>query len=160
MKFYEINQQLEALLDQVDPETGEALFDPDALAELLIARDEKLEGIALWIKNLRSDAAAIKTEKQTLEKRQKALENQADRLAEYLQFCLNGEKFKTARVAISYRHSKSVQIDDTALWENPSPEYIRQKAPEANKDAISAALKEGAEIPGCKLVESVSMQIK
>lgn len=42
MKLYEIN---EAILNCIDPETGEA--DPEKLDELLMMREEKLEGLAL-----------------------------------------------------------------------------------------------------------------
>ena len=41
MKIWEINQALEALLEQVDPETGELTCDMDALEALTIERDEK-----------------------------------------------------------------------------------------------------------------------
>ena len=75
MTLYEINEALMRALE-IDPETGE-LLNPDAVEELSIARDEKIENIALWIKNLESDASEIKAEIKSLTDRAKAKENRA-----------------------------------------------------------------------------------
>ena len=69
MKLYEINAALEAL---VDPETGE-LMDYDAFEALQMARDDKIEGMALWYKDMVAEAKAIKEEADTLTARRKAL---------------------------------------------------------------------------------------
>lgn len=63
--LYEINQEI---LNCVDMETGE-IIDMDKLGELQLAFDVKVENIALWIKNLLSDAEAIKAEKLKLAER-------------------------------------------------------------------------------------------
>lgn len=57
--LYEIDEEI---LNCVDQETGE-IIDPEKLAQLQMDFDKKVEGIALWIKNLLSDAEAIKAEK-------------------------------------------------------------------------------------------------
>lgn len=57
--LYEIDS---AVMACVDEETGEIL-DEERLDTLLMERNRKLEGVALWIKNLESDAAAIKAER-------------------------------------------------------------------------------------------------
>ena len=160
MKLYEIDRQLETLLSAVDEETGELLCTPEVLDQLLMTRTEKLEGIALWVKNLRAEAAMIRTEETTLHDRRAALENKAERVADFLQDYLSGETVRTARVVVSYRRSSSVQIDDAIFWQNASAAFIRQKPPEADRTAIKTAIKEGGTIPGAALVENVSMIIK
>ena len=65
--LYEIES---AIMDCVDAETGE-IIDEVQLTALLMERSAKLEGVALWIKNLDSDVAAIRAEREALEKRQK-----------------------------------------------------------------------------------------
>ena len=55
MKLYEIN---EAILNCVDPETGEA--DVEKLDELIMMRDEKLENLALWVKDLKAELENLK----------------------------------------------------------------------------------------------------
>ena len=77
MTLYEIDQNI---MDCWDPETGEIL-DEQRLDSLLMDRNDKIEGIALYIKNLRSDAAAIKAEKDALGQRQKSAENKAESLS-------------------------------------------------------------------------------
>jgi len=55
------------IYDKTNPETGEiidasVIEDLKALDELQIERDKKIENISLYIKNLESDAEAIKGE--------------------------------------------------------------------------------------------------
>lgn len=151
--LYEINDEI---LNCVDEETGE-IIDPEKLSRLQMESDDKVEGIALWIKNLLSEAAAIKTEKDKLGERQKACENKAKNLKEYLSVFLAGQKFKTPRVAITYRKSESVNVSD--IREIPE-EYLKYKDPEPDKIAIKAALKSGKAINGAELVENQNIQIK
>ena len=80
MNLYEIDQQL---LDLVDPTTGEVL-DLEAFEELQMAREKKLDGMALWIKDLRAYADAIDGEMKGLKARKDAATRKADRLSEYL----------------------------------------------------------------------------
>lgn len=158
--LYDINADLEILLSQVDEETGELLIDPEALDALTMERAEKLEGMALTVKNWTAEADAIRAEEKALAERRQRLEKKRDSLTRYLQQVLAGEKFETPRVIVSWRKSKSVEIDEAAFWENPAEAYIRYKEPEVNKQAVTAALKNGEIIPGALLVEKASMTIK
>lgn len=162
MTLYEINAELEALIaESIDPETGELTIDPEKLDELNIQRDEKIEGIALYIKDLKAEAAAIKAEMDNLKARHDAAKNKAERLTEYLKINLNGEKFSTAKVAISYRNSTSVDINpDVFFARSVNAKYFRLRDPEADKKAISDALKAGASIEGAVLVTKNSINIK
>lgn len=159
--LYEINADLEALLNNVDEETGELIIDDDALDALLMERTEKLEGVGLSVKNLDAEITAIKTEEKNLAERRKALEKKRDGRKEYLFRNLNGEKFETARLAISFRKSKAAEVtDETLFWATADPQYIRQFKPEINKDAIRKALIAGEEVPGAELVENTTISIK
>jgi len=57
--LFEINKAIQDTWNAcIDPETGEINEDLYAkMEELQIERDEKIEGIACWAKNLVSDAA-------------------------------------------------------------------------------------------------------
>lgn len=162
MTLYEIDKAIqEALEGAVDPESGE-IIDEELLAaydQLRMDRDQKVENIGLYIKNLEADAAAIKAEAKNLTARAKAAENKAEHLRNYLQFCLDGQKFQSPRLSVSFRHAKKVEVDPDMLDAIPE-QYLRFKDPEPDKKAIGDALKAGEEIPGCGLVESVSMIIK
>ena len=152
MKLYEIN---EAILNCVDPETGEA--DVEKLDELMLMREEKLEGLALWVKDLKAEAEAIKAEEKVLAERRQAKERKAESIKAYLEKVLAGQKFETSRAVCSFRKSQKVEI--TNLDKIPD-DYLRYSAPTADKTAIKAAIKDGLVIEGVELVDSISMTIK
>lgn len=161
--LYEINAALEALLSDVDEETGEVGFSAEQLDALVMEREEKIENLALAIKNMAAEAAAIKAEEDSLKKRRKALENKTERIRDYLQDCLAGDKFKTPRVAVSYRKSTTTEItDEAAFWEFASehPQYYKTYDPEPDKKAIMETLKTGESVPGAELVDHMNMQIR
>ena len=162
MTLYEINRELDELIaNSIDPETGEFLLDTEKLDELNMERDDKIEQTGLYIKNLKAEASAIKAEMDNLKARYEAAKNKAERLTNYLKDNLNGEKFQTARVAISYRTSSSVEINpDVFFARAANGKFFRVKDPEADKTAIKEALKGGAVIEGATLVTNTSMTIK
>lgn len=161
MNIYEIDQAITSL---VDLETGEIL-DYEAFAELSMQREEKIEGMALWHKNLLAEAAAIRWEELNLAARRKACEAKAERLKTYLSELLGGDKFKTAKVACSFRTSKAVEIEDEAefiraMEESQHYEFLKFSAPTINKTEITKAIKAGQTVPGALLVEKNNLSIK
>ena len=156
MNLYEINQEI---LECIDQETGE-IIDTERLESLTIAFDEKVENIGLYIKNLNAEAKAIKEEKDSLAARQKTAESKANSLKNYLSNVLQGQRFNSPKLAISYRRSESVEINDL---DNIPTEYIKPrilKESDISKTDIKADLKDGAIIPGAILVEKNNIQIK
>lgn len=163
MKLYEIDRELEAAIEAAfDPETGEILDDAafERMNELEMAREAKLEGVALWIKGLIAEAEAINNEKNNLAKREKVLKNKAERLKQWLSYVLNGEKLKTPRVAISWRSSETVEFDDTVDPEKLPPRFIKPQPAEINKTAVKAALMRGEDVPGFWLEKHQNIQIR
>ena len=147
MTLYQIDQQIiKAIEFGYDPETGEIL-DDSALQELQMERDEKIENILLYVKDLRAEQAAIKSEEDALEARRKAAERKEKSITKYVQASLAGEKFKTARCAVSYRKSETVEFTDQDLVPD---EYWR----------VKTALKAGESIPGAYLEQHQKMSIK
>lgn len=154
--LYELTYALETFEFEIDEETGEIL-NAGALEEIEIERDEKIENIALWIKNLASDAEAYKREKDNFAKKEQTAKKKIESLKSYLTMCLAGEKFKTDRVQISWRKSEAVEIIDP----DKIPEgWLVPQEPKVDKAGIKAALKDGEEIPGVTLKENNSIQIK
>lgn len=151
--LYEIDEEI---LNCVDMETGE-IIDAEKLEQLQLTRDDKVEGIALWIKNLLSDADAIKSEEEKLAQRRKANENKAKNLKEYLSKFLNGQKFKTPKVSISYRKSESVEVTDISKLDD---DYLKFAEPTVDKTKVKKALKAGTVLQGVSLVENQNIQIR
>lgn len=158
MKLYEIDQAIENLIDD---ETGEVL-DLDAFLNLKMERDRKIENMALWVKNMTAEAKAYKEEKEAFAARERATKNKLERVKKYLSTILGNQKFSTSKVAISFRKSESVEVDDTFLeWaKKNADDLLRYKEPEIDKKAIKEALKNGKEIKGAYLKENQSIQIK
>ena len=158
MTIYEIDQ---AIMECVDLETGE-IIDTEQLDKLQMERDTKLENVACWIKELKAEAEAIKAEKQILANRQKVAENKAESLKKYLAYALDGKKFSTAKCAVSFRNTESVEITPEGLEAlmKEHDELLTYKAPEPNKTAIKQALKDGLNVEGVQLVQNVSTIIK
>ena len=152
--LYEIDK---SIMECVDAETGE-VTDFEALDSLMMQRREKIENIALYIKNLTSDAAAYKAEKESFAEKERAAQTKIERLKGYLSYALDGQKFSTERCAVNFRRTQRVDIVDmTAVPE----EFLRRKETvEADKTRIKEAIKAGREISGCRLAENISPTIK
>lgn len=151
--LYEIDEEI---LNCVDMETGE-IIDVERLGQLQLAREDKVEGIALWIKNLLSDVDAIKSEEEKLAQRRKANENKAKNLKEYLSKFLNGQKFKTPKVSISYRKSESVEVSDISKLDD---DYLKFAEPTVDKTKVKKALEAGVMLQGVELLEKQNIQIR
>lgn len=153
MNLFEIDA---AILDCVDMETGE-IIDVEKLEELELTRDAKVENVCLWIKNLKAEAEALKNEKDAFAKRQKSAENKMESLKEYISNYLAGTPFKSTKVNVSFRTSKSVEIAEGAVIPE---EYLRFKEPEVNKTDLKKAVESGLSIAGVSIVEKQNIQIK
>lgn len=153
MKLYEID---EAIMACIDAETGE-IIDADKLDKLTMERYAKIENVALWIKDLKAEAEALKAEKMAFAERQKVAENKIESLKKWLAYALDGQDYKSVRASVSFRKSQAVEIADIyKLDEN----YLRYKEQEADKTAIKEALKAGKTVAGATLVENTSVIIK
>ena len=158
MKLYEIEN---AILDCIDLETGEVI-DTERLDALQMERDAKIENVALWIKDLKAEAEAIKAEKMALAERQRVAENKAESLKKWLAYALDGQKFSTAKCAVSFRKTEKVEISDVGMIRlmKEHDELLTYRDPEPNKTAIKQALKDGLTVQGVQLVQNTSTIIK
>lgn len=152
--LYEINHQI---LECVDAETGE-IVNEEMLDQLLLDRNTKIENIALWIKNLLSEAAGIDAECKNLTERKKSAEKRAEGLKRYLSENMNGTKFSTPRVAISFRKSEAVEILSDQDIPDDFVKIVEER--KIDKTAIKQAIKADREVPGAVLVERQNIQIK
>ena len=160
--LYEIDQEI---LDCIDDETGEIL-DTAKLDALQMERNRKLEGVALWVKDLNYEAQMVKEEADKLTARKKALDNKIASIKNWLLWALDGEKLKTPRCTVYQTHSQKVVIDDEkALIDmfmmSPSGEkFLRMKDPEIDKNALKDSMKQGYEYEFAHLETTESVVIK
>lgn len=160
MTLYEIAQEMATL---IDPETGE-LKDYEAFEALTMAREEKIDNMAKWIIELEAEAKMVKERADELTERARATKKKAERLREFLQEYLQGEKRKTADYTIGYRRTEAVEITDEdraiAWLMEYGEDALTYQQPKISKTAVKEILKSGKEIPGAELVERQTMQVK
>lgn len=159
--LYEIEQ---SILNCIDTETGE-IIDAEKLNELMMEREVKIENVALWVKNLLSDADAFEAEKDAFAEREKAARTKAENLKQWLSIALDGQKFSTSKVQVSFRGSEAVEIEDEKkfvdwAWDNERDDLLTYKDPTPNKTAIKQLLKSGGTLDGVSIVKNQNIQIK
>lgn len=163
-KLYEINADIEdCIFNGTDPETGEFLAS-DALEKLQMEWTAKIEGVCLYIKDCRAEAAAIDAEMKELEKRKKRLTRNADGAEGWVEANLKGQKFSTARCECVFRKSLSVEVEEgfcefAEAFELEDLITVKRTVT-PNKTAIKKLLKDGGELEFCHLVEKQNISIK
>lgn len=154
MNLYEINAQIMAC---IDTETGEVL-DFDRLEALNMAKAEKIDNVACWVKDLEADVKAFEEQEKVFAERKAAAKKTIDSLKVWLMEALEGQKWSSTRAEVRFRRSKAVDVLDEAAV---PAEYMTVKTTSApNKTAIAAALKSGEEVAGCQLIERMSATVK
>lgn len=157
MNLYQIKEEIKNAIDEcIDMETGE-IINPELIDNLNEQLNIKRENIALYIKNLVADSKAIDEEIKTLTQRKKSINNKVDWLKQYLANDLQGNKFETAKVVVSFRKSKSVDIQPNAEIPN---EFLIQQEPKPDKAGLKKAIQAGAAINGVSIVEKSNISIK
>lgn len=157
MNLYEIKQEFEKAIEEcVDMETGE-IINPTRLDELNMVLTDKRENVALYIKNLSAEAKAIDEEAKNLTNRKRVLNNKVEGLKKYLADNLEGHKFETAKVVVSFRKSEQLEINSI---EHIPTEYLISQEPKIDKVALKKSIKQGSVINGVQIITKQNIQIK
>lgn len=168
LSIYEIDQQIQELvMNSVDEETGEVLIDPEAFEALQLARDQKVENIGVFVKDLMGQIALLDGEAEVIADRKKKAVKKVEGLKKLLDYALAGEKFQTAKVDISFRKSTAVEPiskeEEQRFIEyakTAAPELLKFKEPTPDKTAIGKLLKAGETVNGFSLVERNNISVK
>lgn len=160
MQLYKIAEKYQKAFEaiEVDENTGE-IIGGELLDSLEGDLREKMEAIALYIKDLNGDAEKIAREEKALYERRKRKESRANWFSRYLAKNMENtgiNELETERVQIGFRSSKAVHITDNDLI---PPEYMRVKT-EPNKTMIGLAIKNGIAVPGAEMTENRNLKIK
>ena len=163
--LYEIDSRIKAIIDSIydaadeNGEVGE--IDLTELKELQEEREVKLENIALYAKNLASEASAIKEEENTLSERRKRLERKCERMKAILINAMKedgNKKMSSPRFEAVLRDSKKTEIIDETLIPE---QYINTKIEKTpDKTAIKKAIEAGEEVAGATVIVNTTITIK
>lgn len=147
----------QAIMSCIDFETGE-IIDLDALETLSMLREEKIENVALWIKNLAAEAVAYDAEAKAFAERKKKALEKIEQLKRFLAKATNGQDFSTTKCAVSFRTSKRVEVFNADAI--PKAFLTEKIEYSPNKSAIKKAIESGQAVNGCALIEHTNTTIK
>ena len=171
MKLYEVNQQIEDLMVQLepDPETGEIPTNEDDLIEqinaLAMKREDILQYLAKLALNTKATVQSLKAEEKRLSDRRKRMENKQDRLIAILDRECGGQKTDLGIATLCYRKTSHVEITDKGaalfwLKEMGHEDCIRIPEPEIAKQAVGKLLDAGVEVDGVEQVTGTSCYLR
>lgn len=166
--LYAIETQYAELFERLAAATTDDFTDEEQArleSDLLINEQEfteKADAYAAVIRQKEARAEFLKAEAKRLQEAAKAEQAQAEYLQKKISQAMQNrglDKAETAHYRLSFRKSEAVQLSvpDEGL---PAIYQRTELVYSADKAAIKAALKLGAEIPGAKLVVRQSLQIR
>ena len=158
MTLYEIHAEIEEVLEQVDPETGEITEElSKQLDELNIKLEDKLVNCAAYVKALRYEEKALKEEASLLQQRAKTKANRIRSLMEYIADHFSAGKIDAPMARLRWqKNPPSVVVDAPTLI--PSEFWI-QPEPQISKSNLKEALKSGP-VDGAHLEQRRSLRIE
>jgi len=163
-KFSEIETEISNMLsipdDQLDDEQRKAL--DQYLDELGIQECEKIDAFASFIRAETARAKYYKEESQRLANKAKTSEGHINYLKhKYLATMqIAGVKKITGNAyTLSIRSTPAVEVEDVDLLDDLYCRVIPERR-EPDKQIIKEYLRAGGSLPGCRLVQSDSLQIR
>lgn len=167
MKLYEVNQQIEDLLNRLepDPETGEVPADEEEIIErikaLSLKREDILSGIAKLALNAKAAAQAMKAEEKRLFDRRVRAEKRHERLISILDRECGGQKTDLGVATLCYRKTSRVEITDRSaliawLQAGGHDDCYRVPEPEISKLNVGRLLDASVPVDGAERVQAVS----
>ena len=155
--LYELTGQYAELLSAIESDEVPEEAISDTLEALGGELDEKIDSVACIIKQLDSEAIAIKAEKAKLADRQSVKEHQRDRLKDYIRQAMQlagKKKVETSRnfVSVGKAQPKAVITNLDALKSrNDIWKPYDYRETNVDKTSLKTLLQAGEQIPGASL---------
>lgn len=196
MELYQMTEQFNELFDQFDeidnytPDTdefghyidgnGEIIADLEVFREKLRTAwfdtlvgleaefNDKAENIAVYLKSLYVEVAAMQDEERTLHARRLIIEQRAERLKKYMIASMNAiglKKIDMPRARLTIRkNAESLVVDDELnfiKWaQENAQELLKVKLPDIKKTDTKKLIQSGKSLPYVHLDRSESLIIK
>jgi len=160
--IFQIEQNYNQLAEELIDNGGELT---PLLEEKLAITEEQLQNksvaYSFVIKQMDADIDTIDAEIKRLQASKKQREKASEYLKERIKHAMElfgTEEIKTPLVKINFRKSETVEVEN--VNELTSAYKTIKIVETADKAAIKSAIKNGAVIPGCSIVEHRNLQIK
>ncbi len=171
MKLYEVNQEIENLLEALepDPETGEIPANEDEIIAqintLAMKREDILAYLAKLALDVKASVQAMKAEEKRLHDRRQTMEHRQERLISILDRECGGQKTDLGVATLCYRKSTRVEITDKDaalrwLQHMGHDDCYRIPEPEISKLYVGKLLDAGELIDGVERVTSTSCYLR
>lgn len=166
MKLYEISERYKNLAELLaNPDFAEDDNVLDALSQIEDEFDEKVRQTVFILKNIEAEIAPIDSEIKRLQAMKKARQNNVERIKHRLRENLAETGIAKVNcgvfnVSLRVSQNSAVEIDEAAFLANNVNENLVRVKIEPNKTEIKAALSNGAEIIGAKLVSTEVLTIR
>lgn len=163
MTLYELTEDYtNLLLLAEDPEA-----DPQAIKDTLEgiegALEDKADGYAKVIRQMKADAEGLDAEIRRLQARKAAITANTDRMKQALEESMRATgktKFKTALFSFGIqKNPKTVRVDEEH-WESIPIDYLIPQDPKIDKKRIKKELEAGAEFTWATLEQTESLRIR
>ena len=166
MKLFELDTEIRnveaAMLEFAEANDGDvtAFTGIGLLVDLKSERERKLLGLGCLLKEREAEAEAVKAEANKLAKRARILQNDADRIRDFINGNLTlGEKMSDHRVAFSWRKSARVVVEPEKKAEDLPVAFVRIKT-EIDLGAIREYIARGNDCDFAHLETRLNLQIK
>jgi hypothetical protein len=160
--LHQATEQVRALLEQIDPETGEL---PEGFDDARAVVAHKAVAVAAYIIESTLQTESIRDYIKTLTDKVKSEERRQDWLRRYLQDHMAAAGISEIsddrgifKASLAVGRDESVEVFDEAQL---PAEYVREVVKtEPNKTAIKDAIKKGTEVPGARIIKRDRLTIK
>lgn len=160
MKLYELVGAYQNIAEMLDNQEVDQEVIRQALEQVEGDFDKKVENIAKLIKTMQSEAKALKAEEMRLANRRKSIESHIQWLRNYTQQqmeALNKKKIKTPLFTI-YTQKSHPRVN--IVNEDVIPGYFKIPQIKIDSRAILEEWKMGKQIPGVRIEQSETLQIR
>jgi cell division protein ZapA (FtsZ GTPase activity inhibitor) len=160
--LYQIADEVRRLMDGLDCETGE-LTEQDAaqLTAMEMAFEKKAEHVALYVREIESEADGIEEEAKRLAAMVRTRRNRSASLKGYLLSCMKalGQlKIKGALCTVAVQNSpQCVNVTDAKII---PASYWQPADPILNKSVLLADMKAGQVVPGAEIAQGQHLRIR
>lgn len=163
MTLYELTGQWKELLEWAEDGDIDDQALTDTLEGLEGEIEDKADGYAKILQQLKADSDALKKETDRLAERKRTIDSRIGSLKKSLLMAMKATgktKFKTQLFSFSISKNPEAVVLDTSDLEKIPAEYITQPTPQINKAAIKDALKGGAMFEFAHLEQGEGVRIR
>lgn len=128
----------------------------EALNNIAVNIDDKLENYAKIIKNFESDIEGLKAEEARLSAKRKAMENSIKTMKERMMIAMQQTgrlDIKTSLFSFKVQKNPASVVMDEAYIENIPEQFLIQQDPKIDRKAIKAAIEAGFDLEGIAHLE-------